>query len=190
MRYVYVDDQNNILKWPVTVSDLKAQPPRLGRKINFSLSRNVTDAGFPHLGIYPVTETDAPVIDVRTQTAVELANPLLVEGVWTVLWYVEQKTAAEVAAFDANIRERIKKEASHRITRLAPEWKQRNATARGLELLRKGEANLTTEEQAEVAAMDALWAGVKRLRTVSDQLEAMDPPPQDFNDDRHWVEAG
>jgi hypothetical protein len=107
-----------------------------------------------------------------------------------VLWYVEQKTAAEVAAFDANIRERIKKEASHRITRLAPEWKQRNATARGLELLRKGEANLTTEEQAEVAAMDALWAGVKRLRTVSDQLEAMDPPPQDFNDDRHWVEAG
>lgn len=47
--------------------------------------------------------------------------------------------------------------------------------------------SITTEEQAEVAAMDALWSEVKRLRTVSDQLEAINPPPQDFADDKYWT---
>lgn len=187
MRYIYVDDQNNILKWPVTVRDLTAQPPRLGKEINTSLSRNVTDAGFPHLGIYPVTEIERPTIDRRTQTAEQDANPALIGGVWVFGWTVSAKSQTEIDAFDAKIRDGIKSEAGARIIRLAPEWKQRNATARGLELLRKGEANLTAAEQVEIAAMDALWTEVKRLRTVSDQLEAMDPPPQDYAADKYWT---
>lgn len=149
------------------------------------------DETLASFGVYRVQESPPPLIDERTQVAVRASEPVLVDGVWTLPYVVTDKSGAEVAAFDNQIRKHIKKEAGRRIELLAPEWKQRNATARGLELtvklVRNGVNALTPEEQAEEAAMDALWAEVKRLRGVSDTLEAMDPPPQDYADDKHWI---
>lgn len=67
----------------------------------------------------------------------------------------------------------IKKQAMIAILAIAPEWKQRNMMARSLELERKDrKQGLTAEEQAEIDAMESVWAQVKAIRTQSDADEA------------------
>lgn len=67
----------------------------------------------------------------------------------------------------------IKEAAYRRLVTEIPEWKQRNLTARGLELTDKriGGA-LTADEQAEAAAMAAAWTWIKAVRAESDRIEA------------------
>jgi hypothetical protein len=72
----------------------------------------------------------------------------------------------------ADLVQKVKANAGARIVAIAPDWKQRNMLGRSAEFLRKGEANLNAEEQAELAAIDAVWAWVKETRDHSDTLEA------------------
>lgn len=94
----------------------------------------------------------------------------------------------EIAAYapPAPLAADVKAEAYRRIVALAPEWKQRNMIARGVELVRVGESNWTDVQQAEVNAMDAIWATIKDIREASDALETMDPIPVDYADDSRW----
>lgn len=80
----------------------------------------------------------------------------------------------------------VKAEARRRILARLPDWKQANMTARGVELLRKGEVNWTPQEQAEADAITAAWDWVKAIRLASDDIEAMTPIPDDYRDDGHW----
>lgn len=73
-----------------------------------------------------------------------------------------------------------KEEASRRIAALAPQWKQLNMIARALELERNDrKKGLAPSEQAEIDAIDAVWAQVKDIRTRSNEIEsavdAIDP---------------
>lgn len=61
----------------------------------------------------------------------------------------------------------IKNEAQRRIIGIAPEWKQRNLTARAVELI-----NLGQNSTQEFLDIQAVWDSVKALRDTSDQLEA------------------
>lgn len=80
----------------------------------------------------------------------------------------------------------IKAEAHRRIVELVPEWKQRNLTAQASILAEKGRANWTGQELAAWEAGEAVWAQVEAIRAASDALEAMDPLPTDYTDDKHW----
>ena len=82
----------------------------------------------------------------------------------------------------------VKDEAYRRIVAIVPEWKQRNLTAQAAILADKGRANWTTDELAAWDAGEALWARVAAIRTASNDIEAMDPIPQDFDDDSYWPE--
>lgn len=81
----------------------------------------------------------------------------------------------------------VKSEAQRRILHILPEWKQRNLTARAAELAIKGVQNWSLDEQAEVVAGQALWDQIKIVRTKSDELEAMNPIPIDYSDDKYWT---
>jgi len=83
---------------------------------------------------------------------------------------------------------RVKLEAKRRIIAVYPRWKQRNLTARGVELvkIRVLVGSWTVDEQTEVDAIQAVWDWVKSVRTSSDALEAQNPVPVDFTDDKHW----
>jgi len=81
----------------------------------------------------------------------------------------------------------VKQEASRRIVAIASEWQQRNMLARSAELLRIGEANLNAAEQADLVAIEAIWTTIKGLRAKSNVLEAMDPIPPDYTDDKYWT---
>lgn len=64
--------------------------------------------------------------------------------------------------------------------------KQLNAQMRATELVNKralGET-LSEEEQAEVAALQALAEGIKAIRAASNDLET--DPPHDFTDNSYW----
>ncbi len=83
--------------------------------------------------------------------------------------------------------DRVKAEAAKRILVVCPEWKQRNLTARAVELAIKGASNWTAEEQAELAAGQAIWDQIKAIRAASNALEVMEPIPADFaTNDNYW----
>lgn len=65
----------------------------------------------------------------------------------------------------------FKRKAHNVIVSRLPDWKQRNLTARMVELVDKGKQNLTTTEQAEMDAARTEWAWVKDVRTESDRVE-------------------
>ena len=81
----------------------------------------------------------------------------------------------------------VKQEASKRILAIAPEWKQRNMLARSAQFLRIGEANLTQEQRDEVFAIELIWETIQMIRARSDLIEAMDPIPLDYTNDKYWT---
>ena len=78
-----------------------------------------------------------------------------------------QREVAEAA--DQRIPD-IKVAACKVITDRYPEWKQRNMIARMVELNTK--ATPTVDEEAESAAIQAVWDWVKSVRAESDRLES------------------
>lgn len=104
-----------------------------------------------------------------------------------------EMTPEEVAAFEASrvpqlpSVDQIKAEAHRRIVAICPEWKQRNLTAQAAQLAEKGRDNWTAEEVAAWNAGKALWEQIVALRAASDALEAMDPIPTDYTDDKYWT---
>jgi hypothetical protein len=80
----------------------------------------------------------------------------------------------------------IKGEAERRILSRLPEWKQRNLTARGVELVlaRVVNGSWTKAQADEAAAMQAAWDRVKAIRSRSDELEQT--LPGDFAANRNW----
>lgn len=80
----------------------------------------------------------------------------------------------------------VKFEAMRRILEIAPEWRQRNLTARAVVLTQKGQASWTVEEQAEWDAGMVLWQQIEAIRAASDAIEAMTEIPQDYTSDIYW----
>jgi len=86
----------------------------------------------------------------------------------------------------AQLIQAIKAEAARRIEKRFPVWKQSNATIRALSLLRAGEANWDADQQqqAEDDEKEFLW--LESVREASNQLEDMNPIPEDFTADGYW----
>lgn len=83
----------------------------------------------------------------------------------------------------------VKIEAGRRIESILPDYKQRNVLAFGLEtMMTYGADPLQWPEplQQVNADMQAKWEAIKAIRIRSDEIEAMDPIPADFRDDKHW----
>lgn len=81
----------------------------------------------------------------------------------------------------------LREEASERILAVFPDWRQRNMTARGVELLAIRMARTwTAGEQAEVNELTASWDWIKSVRVASNQLELFDVVPDDFRGDKYW----
>jgi hypothetical protein len=80
----------------------------------------------------------------------------------------------------------IKAEAERRILALLPEWKQRNLTARGVELVLALVKNRgwSPEEAAEAAQIQAQWNKVNAIRDRSNDLEQS--LPADFAGNQNW----
>ena len=91
--------------------------------------------------------------------------------------------AIEIASFQrwsdladarAALAAEVKAEAGRRIVDVMPEWKQRNAIAHAVALIRKVQLGgvLTADESASEAGYAAVWSRVSELRAASDRKEA------------------
>ncbi|WOO40370.1 hypothetical protein [Rubellicoccus peritrichatus] len=76
----------------------------------------------------------------------------------------------------------VKSEAGRRIIELIPEWKQRNLTARMLDLVGKQVAGLTLngDELDEQLAIRSTWEVVAAIRTISGEIEELSPQPSGY----------
>jgi len=71
------------------------------------------------------------------------------------------------------LRPAIKQECRRRILAIADEDRQRNLTARGVELtLAVAQGALSSSDAQELTALQAMWARIKALRNASDVKEA------------------
>lgn len=86
----------------------------------------------------------------------------------------------------------VKAEAGRRIEAIMPDYKQRNVLAFGLETVMAYGADPSQwpEPLQQVnAEMQAKWEAIKAIRARSNEIEAMDPIPTDFRNDKHWPNA-
>jgi len=145
---------------------------------NISFPKIVPYAVLAEYDVYPVTVSDRPTTEVWQRAVQDELPTQDQQGNWVIGWTVVNIPATV---------EMVKEEAQRRIYEILPDWKQRNLTARAAELAIKGVQNWSLEEQAEVAAGQALWDQIKVIRAKSDELEAMDPIPVDYIDDKYWM---
>lgn len=128
-------------------------------------------AGKPRM--LPVVEENAdydPVSQVRD------GPDIIVEAAQVVRRFtVRAKSADEVAAMRAAKVAQVKSIAENRITAIMPEYAQRNALARGLELVTtygQAPSEWPSDAQAEYAQIMSAWGAIKAIRAKSDQKEA------------------
>jgi len=87
----------NVDTYPYSVGQLRRD------NSNTSFPKQVPDEILSSYGVYPVTFTDRPDIDHRTQKVEQEAQPTLVSGNWTIGWTTSSKTAEEVQEYDDGI---------------------------------------------------------------------------------------
>ena len=101
---------------PYTVGQLRRDNP------NTSFPKRVTDEMLAGYGVVPVTYTDAPTYDERTQKAAQDSAPTLVNGAWTIGWQVTNKTAEELAQQEADKAAQVRADRNTRVA--ASDWTQ------------------------------------------------------------------
>lgn len=62
-----------------------------------------------------------------------------------------------------------------------------NANREAIRLLRKGEPNWSEAERVRAAQLEEVDQQLEIIRAASNALEAADPVPGDYADDRHWA---
>lgn len=77
---------------------------------NTSFPKQIPTEVLSSFGVEPVALAQEPSFIERTQVLSQDAQPSLIEGVWTLGWTVTDKSAEEVAEWDANEGMRIRLE--------------------------------------------------------------------------------
>ena len=94
---MYVKVTNGAVdQYPYTVGDLRRDNP------NTSFPKNPSSELLEDWGLYSVSIADVPTYNERTQKATQGTTPTLVDGVWTIGFTVEDKTAEEITQYDTD----------------------------------------------------------------------------------------
>jgi hypothetical protein len=179
MKYIKViNEQNHI--YPYSDRQFRRD------NANVSFPSTISDEIKSSYQVYPVIEESSPMYNEATQRIVR-QQPQLINNQWVVKWEIVDKTEEERLQYREGQIRKVKAEANRRIVDIAPEWRQRNMTARGVELLSIGRDAWTPEQRDEHLYLEAIWEEVKKIRAKSDDIEEMDSIPEDFKDDKYWI---
>jgi len=181
MKYATIEN-NNITEFPVSEFDW--------RKISGTSMRrwaDCPDEALLSVGVVRVREGSRPVTSDRTQTVRLAPNPALNGERWEQAWVITDKHPEQVEAYDGKLRKRIKDAAEKRIYSAFPLHAQMNLVAEMLELSEIPPAQRTGQQLEKINRARAARAAIAAIRQRSDELEAMDPIPEDPGDDRHWI---
>ena len=124
--------------------------------MNFTQIKEAQNGWMTNHGFVP----DSDSIDISRKLKKAIADGATVDPEFSTAELEAQRIAA------------IKAEAQRRIYAIAPDWKQANATARGLELSdKKHSGTLTAAEQTEESEIRAMWDAIKAIRAASNDAE-------------------
>ena len=115
MAYVKITN-GNVDTYPYSVGQLRRDNP------NTSFPKRISDEMFAEWGVYPVTFTEAPSINHRTQKVDQNATPSNVNGAWLVGWTTSSKTAEEIQEYDDNVAAQVRAERNALL--VASDWTQ------------------------------------------------------------------
>ena len=88
---MYIKLNNGVIeKYPYSIGELR----RGNSQISFPA--NPTEALLAEFGMFPVTQTDQPVVDYKQ--IVKEENPEQIDGKWTQKWSTIYRTAEEIAS--------------------------------------------------------------------------------------------
>jgi hypothetical protein len=90
-----------------TIGQLRRDNPQV------SFPKNIPDIILVDFNVYPLTETSQPEV-VYTQK-VEEGTPVLVNGVWTQVWNVVDKTPEEIASYLEQLQQEIASQTQNRL---------------------------------------------------------------------------
>lgn len=83
--------------YPYNVGQLRRDNP------NTSFSSRIPLNILEEYGVFPVSVSDMPVVDDRTQLAVQDSTPSLIDGAWTVDWNILSKSSEDIQTWDENL---------------------------------------------------------------------------------------
>jgi len=88
----------------------------------------------------------------------------------------------------ATLPEQVDSEADNRVEAVLPLRKQLNYLATDLSFTKRGNGNgnLTAAEVSKRTKIESAWATIEGIRTKAEEIKAMTPIPQDFNNDSYW----
>lgn len=93
MSYVKTSDNNEVIKFPYHISDLKHDNP------NTSFPKEPSNELLSSFNMYPVTVEDVPEYDIKLQNLSQDDVPTLVGGSWSLGWQIEEKTSSEMETY-------------------------------------------------------------------------------------------
>lgn len=96
-------------KYPYSIGELRRDNPQV------SFPRNPSESLLADYGVFPVTPTERPDVDPRTERLAE-GTPVLIDGQWTQVWDVVALSADEIAARDAEQADQIRAERTRRLS--------------------------------------------------------------------------
>jgi len=94
MSYVKITN-GTVDTYPYSVGQLRRDNP------NVSFPKQIPTEMLQSYGVEPVALEDQPSFIKRTQNLSQNAAPYLSDGIWKLGWTVEDKTAEEIAEYDA-----------------------------------------------------------------------------------------
>jgi len=98
---MYVKVANGAVEqFPYTLGNLRRDNP------NTSFPKNPSDEMLADWGVYPVSTTDQPNFDVKTQNVSQDDSPTLNGAAWELNWTVSNKTADEVTQYNNTMADR------------------------------------------------------------------------------------
>jgi len=90
-------ENGSVLKYPYTISELRQDNPNTSFP-----KKGLTTETLESFGVYEVSVPDTPDYNDRTHRLQQL-DPALENGTWVSRWDAVEKTADEVAEYDANV---------------------------------------------------------------------------------------
>lgn len=107
---------NNGVTENYTIGQLRRDNP------NTSFPRSIPVELLSEYRVYPVTDADRPSIDNRTQRLTRNEQATQVNGAWVYEWTVTDKTAEEIAQYDADEAKEIRATRDEKLTK--SDWTQ------------------------------------------------------------------
>ena len=98
---MYIKVSNGVAE-NYTIGQLRRDNP------NTSFPRSISVDLLAEYGVYPVTDEARPSIDNRTQRLNKNEQATQVDGAWVYQWTVTDKTAEEIAQYDADAAESVR----------------------------------------------------------------------------------